>query len=107
VFVLATASAFLRLGSTSWRGVVFAEDGPVFLQGAHDHSLPAMLLEPYAGYANVTPRLVAELVSWLPLSWEGVGTILTSSALAGALALFVSTSPRRTGGIASQRSWPR
>lgn len=88
VLLVASLSTFLRIGSTGRRGVVWAEDGAVFLQGAHDHALPAVVLEPYAGYAHVVPRTLSELISWLPTSWQGLGTVLVAALVAGLLAVF-------------------
>lgn len=87
VVLVGFASSFLRIGSTSWRGVVWAEDGPIFLQTAYAQSLPAALLDPYAGYAHVTPRVIAELLTLLPVPWQGVGIVVVCSLVTGALAL--------------------
>ncbi len=70
--------AFFRLGDAGWRGVLWAEDGPVFLQTAYRHSLISDVLAPYAGYANAAPRTIAAAVTAFPLSWHG--TLIDASA---------------------------
>jgi hypothetical protein len=48
-------------------GEFVAEDGWVFFADAWSQSFPGSLLQPYAGYFHVLPRLIAELFSALPI----------------------------------------
>ncbi|MBS44183.1 MAG: hypothetical protein CMH83_13670 [Nocardioides sp.] len=89
VAVVAFLLASLRLGRTSYDGVVWAEDGPIFLQGAHEQGLLGALLDPYRGYAHVVARLAAEPVSHLPLTWQGVGISLAAVVVQALVALLV------------------
>lgn len=87
VFALAFLIGFFRLGSTSLRGVVWGEDGSVFLQGAHEHSLWGVLFKPYRGYAHVVPRLIAEPISHLPLAWQGLAICVAAAVVQALVAL--------------------
>lgn len=87
VLVVATTIAFLRLGTDVSGGRVWAEDGTVFLRGAMESNLFTGLLEPYAGYAHLLPRLQAELVSWLPITTQGLALNLVAAATQGTVAL--------------------
>ena len=46
---------------------LFAEDGEIFLAGAYNDGLAA-LVEPYAGYLHLVPRLVAAATVWVPIT---------------------------------------
>ena len=48
-------------------GEFVAEDGWVFFAGAWNQAFPGSLLQPYAGYFHVLPRLLAELCTLLPV----------------------------------------
>jgi hypothetical protein len=89
VLVIASAVASLRLGTDVSGGRVWAEDGSVFLRGAMESNLLTGLLEPYAGYGHLLPRLEAELVSWLPTPWQGLALNLVAAATQGTVALLV------------------
>jgi hypothetical protein len=56
------ATAFRQTGVPKW-STIWAEDGPVFAQCAYDRSTIACLTEAYAGYAQLVPRLAAELAT--------------------------------------------
>lgn len=88
LLVLATAGlAALVL----WRSTpspmrrVWAEDGPIFLQAAILDSPWHNVLSPYAGYAHVVPRLVAEVVVALPPTSWAAAIALASAAIRVAL----------------------
>jgi hypothetical protein len=67
---------------------VWAEDGN-FLGGAANDSLPTVLFQPYAGYLHVLPRLIAEVVTLLPVGWWAAAVCLAAAAVRAALALTV------------------
>lgn len=71
VVVGAVVVSFLRLGAAGPHGVVWAEDGKVFLHGAYIDPFGSVFAS-YAGYGHLGPRLVALLVSLLPIAWHGV-----------------------------------
>jgi hypothetical protein len=64
--------SFPRPGAVAFRGVVWAEDGALFLQDAYLRGAWHSLLEPYAGYLLLAPRLIVTLVLPFPLAWHGV-----------------------------------
>jgi hypothetical protein len=66
---------------------VYAEDRGEFLLGALAH--PWRLLVPYGGYEELMPRLVGQLVSYLPLPDADVGFALAGSCVAALCALFL------------------
>jgi hypothetical protein len=68
---------------------VWAEDGARFLVDALRKPLGANLVAPYGGYLHTVPRLVAELVSVLPLSWAAVGIAVAVALLRTGVALLV------------------
>jgi len=82
-----SAVAFFRVAPESWRGVVWAEDGAIFLQQAYTTRLDQSLLEPYAGYSHLWCRLVAEAVaSLVPVSWQGLALNIAAAVAIGWLA---------------------
>ena len=87
--VALTAVAFFRLGPAALRGAPWAEDGRVFLQGAVDSGPLSGLLEPYAGYALVLPRLQADLVLLLPLDAVGVAICVVAALTQAAMGFLV------------------
>lgn len=88
VFAAGLVIAFFRLGWTgSLRGVVWAEDGSVFLQSAHNSAAFTDIFEPYAGYANTVPRVLAEVVSHFPLPWQGLMISLAGAVGQAAIGL--------------------
>jgi len=56
------ATVFRQTGVPKW-STIWAEDGTVFAQCAYDRSTIACLTEAYAGYAQLVPRLAAELAT--------------------------------------------
>jgi hypothetical protein len=70
--------AWLRIGSSGPRGVLWAEDGAVFLTRSYTSRIDQAFLEPYAGYVQAVPRTFTEFASWFPPTWQG--TVITASA---------------------------
>jgi hypothetical protein len=68
---------------------LWAEDGQIFLGGAANDSFPRVLFQPYAGYLHVLPRLIAEVVTVLPVGWWAAAVCLAAAAVRAALALTV------------------
>ncbi|QNI06764.1 hypothetical protein GAN17_11000 [Mycobacterium kubicae] len=71
VVLLGAGILFLRGILRLWRPGLFAEDGAIFLAQAHNQGLAA-IVQPYAGYLHVIPRLVAALLGTLPLTFAPV-----------------------------------
>ena len=74
----------LRLGWSDSLNIVWAEDGPVYLQGALTQGFWHAVSSPYAGYLVVVPRLIAELATLAPLR-DTPAAISIVSALFAAL----------------------
>jgi hypothetical protein len=86
--VAAAAVALLfRVSGTPVWDTVYAEDGGVFLPQALGH--PLHLLMPYQGYLQLLPRLIAEGVALVPLTWAAPAFAITGAVVAGLCALFV------------------
>jgi hypothetical protein len=86
--------AFLRI-PTADLGVVWAEDGAVFLTQRLAEGPFATWFTPYDGYLHLVPRILADVVvSVLPLEWFGVGTGVGTCLVAGAVGAFVYVASR-------------
>lgn len=77
----------LRIARVPAWDSVYAEDQGVFLVNALAH--PWHLLMPYGGYEELVPRLIGQLVSYLPLTDVAVGYALTGAGIAALCALFI------------------
>jgi hypothetical protein len=73
-------------GIPSWDSV-YAEDQGVFLVDALAH--PWHLLVPYGGYEELMPRVIGQLVSYLPLTDDAVAYALAGAGIAALCALFI------------------
>lgn len=69
----------------AWNAI-YAEDYGVFLMQALIH--PWHLIIPYAGYEELLPRLIAQAVSLLPLTWAAAAFAVSGAVIAAACALF-------------------
>jgi hypothetical protein len=73
-------------GVPAWDSV-YAEDQGVYLFDALAH--PWHLLVPYGGYEEFVPRLIGQLVSYLPLTDVAVAYALAGAGIAALCALFI------------------
>jgi len=73
-------------GLPSW-GAVYAEDYWEFLVGAYQH--PWRLFVPFGGYEQLLQRVVAQLVTYLPLADAGFAFAAVGALIAAACALFI------------------
>ena len=80
-------AALLRIAGPSPVTTIWAEDRTVFLVGAL--AGPRHLFAPYAGYLQLLPRLIAQLVSFLPLPDAAAAFAIAGAVIAAAVALFV------------------
>ena len=87
VLVGAAVVGYFRLGRAPLRGVVWAEDGAVFLADAYRTDLLTGAFKPYNGYALFQPRVMAELISWAPLTWQGQLLSVTAALCQAGVAL--------------------
>lgn len=85
--VLAAAVLLLRIpGVPAW-DTVYAEDYSEFLIGAFQH--PWHLFVQYNGYEQLLPRVVAQLVTYLPLAYAAKVFACCGALTAAASALFI------------------
>ena len=84
---IGTVVLLLRIGGIPAWDSVYAEDQGVWLPDALAH--PWHLLVPFGGYEQFVPRLVGQLVSYLPLVDVAVGYALAGAGIAALCALFI------------------
>jgi hypothetical protein len=77
----------LRIAGRSPLTTIWAEDRTVFLVQAL--ASPRHLFASYAGYLQLLPRLIAQLVSFLPLRDASAAFAISGAVIASAVALFV------------------
>ncbi len=88
LFVLAVVVPLLRqTGARSW-DTIWGEDGWVYFQQAHDHGL-GVLVRGYAGYLQLTPRLLAVPSAWIPIDQLALYFAVVAAVVGAALAWFV------------------
>jgi hypothetical protein len=73
-------------GRPPWH-VMYAEDLGIYLPGALAH--PWQLLQPYGGYVQVGSRLIAQLITLLPIRDAAVGFAVGGAIVASGCGLFV------------------
>ena len=84
---LGTVVLLLRVpGIPPWR-TVYAEDYFLFLPWALQH--PWHLLVAFDGYVQIVPRLIAQLVTYLPLADAARGLAVAGALVAALCALFI------------------
>ena len=82
VLVLGTVLQLLRPGFSASLDSLWAEDGPIFLQGALFAGFGETLFDPYAGYLVLVPRLIGEAASLVPLEHAAATVSILSAAIA-------------------------
>jgi hypothetical protein len=82
-----TVVLLLRIAGVPAWDSVYAEDQGVFLFDALAH--PWHLIVPFGGYEELVPRLVGQLVSYLPLADVAVPFALAGAGIAALCALFI------------------
>ncbi|HZM80822.1 MAG TPA: hypothetical protein VFC19_34300 [Candidatus Limnocylindrales bacterium] len=85
----AAGLSLLRQVGAGALNTVYAEDGTVFLADAYRLSTLDALSTPYAGYLHTVPRLLAEVVSALPVSAAASGLAVSAALVTGLLAVLV------------------
>ena len=84
---IGTVVLLLRIGGIPSWDSVYAEDQGVFLFDAL--ARPWHLLVPFGGYEQLVPRLIGQLVSYLPLADVAVPYALAGAGIAALCALFI------------------
>ena len=89
VFALAAGAVvlLLRIAGRSPVTTIWAEDRTVFLVQAL--ASPRHLFASYAGYLQLLPRIIAQLVAFLPLPDAAAAFAISGAVIASAVALFV------------------
>jgi hypothetical protein len=85
----ATAVQMARRSEPAATEALFAEDGKIFLADALSETTPSPLLDSYAGYIHVAPRLIGDVASVLPLEWAPTVMALLTTLAVAVLAVFV------------------
>lgn len=97
VGVLTALAAWVRLGPVA-RGTAWAEDAGLFFREHLALGAAASVVEPYAGYLHVVPRLVVDVGFALPIAWYALTVttlccVLTGAACAGVFVLAADAVP--------------
>jgi len=79
---LGTVLALLRLGFSDSLNTVWAEDGPIYLQGALTEGFWHAIFQPYAGYLVLVPRLIGEAATLFPLEQVAAANSIISAFFA-------------------------
>jgi hypothetical protein len=82
VLVLGTVLQLLRPGFSASLNSLWAEDGPIFLQGALSEGFVDAVFNPYAGYLVLVPRLIGEAAAIVPLEQAAAVVSILSAAVA-------------------------
>lgn len=88
-FALAFGFQLLTLAGRSHVDHLWAEDGARLVLDAETRSFWANLVTPYDGYLHTVPRVVAELMSVLPLTWAPAGFAVFAALSRTVIALVV------------------
>jgi hypothetical protein len=75
------------VGSPPWK-TIYAEDLPVYLAEALAHPWQS-LFSPYAGYLQLVPRIIGQIVSLLPLPDAAAGFAISGALITSGCALFI------------------
>jgi hypothetical protein len=86
---LAIVVQLARIGWTASLDSLWAEDGTIFLQGAHTHGFFDVIGAEYAGYLVLVPRLIGEVAAALPLRDAPAVVSILSAAMVAISALVV------------------
>jgi hypothetical protein len=86
---LAVVLQLTRLGPGNALESLWAEDGPILLQGAFDHGFLEALKAPYAGYLILVPRLIGEVGAAVPLRDAAAAIAIASTLVVAVSGLVV------------------
>ena len=86
VGVCSTAIAWMRMPA-GVAGQLYAEDGRTFFGDWFTHGGWSLLIEPYAGYQHLVPRVTSwTIMSVFPAQWWATATNLAACSIVGAVA---------------------
>lgn len=89
LIALAVFLQLLRIGFSASLDTLWAEDGPIFLQGALTEGFGAAVFSPYAGYLVVVPRLIGEGAGLAPIEHAAAATSILSALVVALCGLAV------------------
>lgn len=81
LLALAVVLQLARIGWTASLNSLWAEDGPIFIQGALTQGFGDAVGTEYSGYLVLVPRLIAELAVLLPLESAAAAVSILSALL--------------------------
>jgi hypothetical protein len=84
-----TVVLLLRQSGVGATNTMWAEDGAVFYRDALTHSAASNLVRTYNGYIQLLPRLIFEVIRFVPLSDVAFVVAVTGAALVAGLSLVV------------------
>jgi hypothetical protein len=87
--VLGTLVSLLRQVGVPATDTMWAEDASLFLSDAVLEPLPRAVFGSYNGYFLLPPRMLAEVIAWLPSAWAAPSLAITAAAVNSLLALVV------------------
>jgi hypothetical protein len=96
LFIVAVALPFAR--DPRFFHTLWAEDGQVYWQQAHDDGGLAVLFRGYRGYIQLPPRLIAAVVALLPIDWLASASALAATVAGALVAVFTYWASRDTIG---------
>lgn len=88
LLAIAVVLQLARIGWTGSLDALWAEDGPIYLQGAIENGFLDAITTEYAGYLVLVPRLIGEVGAAFPLR-DAPAAMAIASALVVALSGFV------------------
>lgn len=86
---LAVVLQLARIGLENAVDSLWAEDGPILLQGAFEKGFVEALAFPYAGYLILIPRLIAEIGAAVPLRDAAAAMAIASALVVAVCGLVV------------------
>lgn len=86
---LAVVLQLARLGFGSAVDSLWAEDGPILIEGAFRDGFLEAVFSPYAGYLIVVPRLIGEVGAAMPLRDTAVAVTISSTLVVALCGLVV------------------
>ncbi len=89
VLVLGSVLQLLRPGFDASLNALWAEDGPIFLQGALSEGFLDAVFSPYAGYLVVVPRLIGEAAAGVAIEDAAAAVGILSAGVAALSGLVV------------------
>ena len=95
-FVIALLLMIARRADILTNAMFWAEDGAVFFADAYNHGWTS-LIQPYAGYFQLFPRLIFDIATLLPVRWAPLFGVWVALLVRAALPAFIFSS--RLAGI--------